>query len=815
MKILKFGGSSLANATKFLSVANIIENSFKKEQIAVVLSAPEKITNFLNDTIEQAIKNKNVLPNITLIKNILLKLIYDLQKQKNNFPYKNIEETINKKFLKLKSIFNGISLLNQCPDNIRAKIICCGELLSITIMKNILKSMFHNVTTIDPTKNLLAIGSYLDSTIDIQTSKKRINSINIPKNHIILMAGFIAGNKNNELVVLGRNGSDYSAAILSVCLKGNICEIWTDVDGIYTCDPKQVENAKLLKSLSYTEAMELSYFGAKVLHPKTIAPIAQFQIPCLIKNTANPNAIGTMICEYPNDDTTPIKGIAHLNDIAMFNISGPWIHDRITITSRILSVLSSSGIWIILITQASSEFNINFCILNNYVQQTHDILENEFKLELNNKILMPIKIIKKLAILSIIGSKIKIQNNIFSKIFLALAKTNIHILSIGQGSSNNSISIVVKNDSVIPGIKIIHHILFNNNKVIELFLIGIGGVGKTLLNQLNQQKNRLKSQNINLQVCGIANSKIFLKNLDGIDLNSWKKSFSMSTELFDINNLIKLSKNNNLLNPIIIDCTSDQTIANQYPKLLTNGFNIVASNKKANTSSLKYYREIRLASLRSNKKFLYETNVGAGLPIIENLKNLLHSGDKLIHFRGILSGSLSFIFGRLEENVLLSEATNQAQQLGFTEPNPKDDLSGIDVARKLLILARESGLDLELQDIKIEPILPDDFNCISNSTHFMMRLKELDQIFSNKIRKAKILGKTLRFIGIINKGGQCQVKLDEVDKNDPLYEIKNGENALAFYSKYYQPIPLILRGYGAGNNVTAAGVFSDILRILS
>ncbi|XBC37831.1 MAG: bifunctional aspartate kinase/homoserine dehydrogenase I [Buchnera aphidicola (Meitanaphis microgallis)] len=814
MKILKFGGTSLSNATKFLSVAKIIKRNFKKEQIAVVLSAPEKVTNFLVNTIEKAINKKNVLSDITIIKNIFSKITFNINKKQNNFSYNTVTEIINNKFSKLKCIFDGINLLNQCPDNIRAKIICYGELLSVAIMENILKSTFQKITIINPVKSLVAIGNYLDSTIDIYASTKKINSLHIPSDHIILMAGFIAGNKEKNLVTLGRNGSDYSAAILSICLKGTICEIWTDVDGIYTCDPKTVHNAKLLKFLSYQEAIEFSYFGAKVLHPKTISPLKKFQIPCLIKNTENPCSEGTIICKNSDNTTIPIKGITYLNDIVMFYISGSETSNMLAVASRILSAMSLNGIEIILITQSSPQNNINFCIPQSCMKQAHNILKNEFQLELKNKLLNPIKIIKKLAILSIIGSKIKAQQNTFSKIFLALSKTNIDIFSIIQGSSENSISIVINNDFTVSSIQTIHHILFTKFRTIELFLIGIGGVGATLLNQIKTQQNWLKSKNIDLKVCGIANSKIFLKNMQGIDLNDWNKKFSMSTNSCNVNDIINLSKNNTLINPVVVDCTSDQNIAYQYLLWLTNGFNVVTSNKKANASSLKYYQDIRSAASHAKKKFLYETNVGAGLPIIDNLKNLLHAGDKLIHFRGILSGSLSFIFGKLEENISLSEATKQAQELGLTEPNPKDDLSGIDVARKLLILAREVGIKLELKDVKIESILPNEFNYLSNTNDFMMQLKKLDQMFSNRMKNAQKLKKTLRFIGIITKKGQCQVKLDEIDKNDPLYEIKNGENALAFYSKYYHPIPLVLRGYGAGNSVTAAGVFSDILRTL-
>jgi len=816
MKLLKFGGTSLANAEKFLCVSSIIEEKIKTDQIAVVLSAPAKVTNYLVKIVEKTIKSDQILETIHLAENIFIQLIKNLLKIQSNFSYQEIERIIKKEFNQLKNIVHGIVLLKQCPDNIRASIISRGEILSVFIMKSILQSRNYNVTIIDPVKNFVSIGSnYLDSTVDISKSKKNINNINIDKNSIILMAGFISGNKNKELVVLGRNGSDYSAAVLAACLEADSCEIWTDVDGVFTSDPKKVPNAYLLKSISYQEAMELSYFGAKVLHPRTIEPISQFKIPCLIKNTHNIQSIGTLICQKNYSEKDFLKGVTHLDDIAMFNISGDHIKDVGNIIPRIFTIISRENIKTLLITQSSSENKINFCVFENEIYKILSLLNKEFQLELKNGLLNPFKIKKNLSILSVVGSNIYKKHNIASKIFSILGASKINILAIAQGSSKHSISLVIKKEHILKSVQNVHNILFCNKKIIHVFLLGIGGIGSTLLNQILKQNHFLNKKNITIKICIIANSKKILFLDDTNNLSNWKNDFKNSTKKFNLEILSSLVKNNNLPNSIIVDCTSDPLLSEQYVNFIYNNFHVVTSNKKANTSKLSYYKKIRNAVSQTNKKFLYETNVGAGLPVIETLQKLFQTGDTLIRFKGILSGSLSFIFGRLEEGILLSQATKEAKELGFTEPNPCDDLSGIDVARKLLILARESGYDIDLEDIEIETILPKTFQKYENVDQFLSKLKTLDSYFLQKTQQAKNSGNVLRFVATIEQKRQFFIKLEEVNIHDPLYKVKNGENALAFYTNYYQPIPLVLRGYGAGNDVTASGVFSDLLRTVS
>lgn len=817
MRVLKFGGTSLANAKQFMHVATILEDNAQKEQIAVVLSAPAMITNYLVSAINYALNHQNITKGIHDIEHIFYTLLDKIVELQENFDYVAFRTILENEFSYLKKTLHGISLLKFCPDNINANILCLGEKLSVVFMKELLAAKNLKTIVIDPVKVIVAQGTgYVISAVNIEESTYRLNNICISDTSIILMAGFTAGNKNGELVTLGRNGSDYSAAILAACLGASCCEIWTDVDGIYTCDPHQVSDAKLLRSLSYQEAMELSYFGAKILHPRTIVPIAQFHIPCLIKNITKPNFSGTMIGLNNKDSNNIVKGITYLQNMVMLNISGPGMKGMIGMAARIFSAISRATCSVVLITQSSSEYSISFCIPDKELLQVCDILNEEFYLELKNNLLEPIDVICNLSIISVVGDGMRTQLGLSGKLFGALERANINIIAIAQGSSERSISVVVKNDVTTIGVKAVHQTLFNTDRVIEVFIVGMGGVGSALIEQICRQYNWLKQKRIDLRVCGIINSKVMLINMNGIDLDYWKKLLNEIRVMCDLKQLIESIKKNHLLNPVIVDCTNSLEVSNCYVDFLLAGCHVITPNKKANTGSMKYYRKLRNAVIKTRKKFLYDTNVGAGLPVIENLQNLIHAGDELISFSGILSGSLSYIFGKLDEGLSLSKATLLAKENGYTEPDPREDLSGIDVARKLLILAREVGYELELNDIHIESVIPDNFinNYGTSVNNFLEKLSSLDEYFLVKIKQAHNLGNVLRYVGNI-KRKKCYVCIESVNSAHPLFRVKDGENALAFFTQYYQPLPLVLRGYGAGNNVTAAGIFADVLRTLS
>ncbi|EFX91027.1 bifunctional aspartokinase I/homoserine dehydrogenase I [Actinobacillus ureae] len=813
MRVLKFGGTSLADPERFIQAADIIEKAHLKDQAAGVLSAPAKITNHLVAIVDKAIIGESFESNLKEATEIFHNIINGLYAVNNNVDRDGLLALVAAELTQIQDVASEAAKTKALPDNVAATIHCRGEKLSIAMMQAWFEAKGYDVTRIDPVEKLLAHGSYLESSVDITESTKRVDANSIPKKNVVLMAGFTAGNENGELVLLGRNGSDYSAACLAACLKADCCEIWTDVDGVYTCDPRLVPEAICLESMSYQEAMELSYFGAKVIHPRTIGPLVPLNIPCLIKNTANPDAKGTLIDGNVATDSLKVKGITNLDNVAMFNVSGSGMQGMVGMAARVFSTMSKAGISVILITQSSSEYSISFCVPAKFAEKATACLNAEFAQELTNGDLDPIDMIRELSIISVVGDGMRTAKGVAARFFSSLAQANISIVAIAQGSSERSISAVVPMNKAIEAVKATHQGLFSNKKSIDVFLVGVGGVGGELIEQIKQQKDFLAKKDIEIRVCALANADKMLLNENGLNLDNWKSDLETATQPSDFDVLLSFIKLHHVVNPVFVDCTAAQSVANLYTRALKEGFHVVTPNKKANTGSYQYYQELRDAARQGQHKFLYETNVGAGLPVIENLQNLLAAGDEVEKFEGILSGSLSFIFGKLDEGLSLSEATLIAKEKGFTEPDPRDDLSGADVARKLLILARETGLALEFDDIEIEGVLPKGFSEGMSKEEFLKVLPEVDAEFAQRVQAAKAEGKVLRYVGSIT-GDKCRVAIEAVDENHPLYKVKDGENALAFLTRYYSPIPLLLRGYGAGTDVTAAGIFADILRTL-
>lgn len=814
MRVLKFGGTSVADAQRVINVSEIAINTSIQVQTALVLSAPAGVTNILVSMVKSALAGSDCKNEFNALDQIIRPLITNLSAQYPKFEGEKVLAFYEDIVSELQRRVSGITLLGSCPDPVAAYIECRGEALSIAIMSELLRAREQQVQVIDPVEILVCDGKFLESSVDIEASIERFKRLTIDPKAIVLMSGFCGGNRQGQLVLLGRNGSDYSAACLAAVSKAQCCEIWTDVDGVYSCDPRAVPDAILLRRMSYKEAMELSYFGAKVLHPRTITPIAQYRIPCLIKNTLNPQGEGTLISEE-TDRNLITKGISDLKNVSMINVSGPGMKGMVGMAGRLFSCISRANVSIVLITQSSSEYSITFCVHSEDAFAARTAIEEEFKLELNAHLLDPIEIQDKKAIISVVGEGMRTAKGVSSKFFRALAQANINVNAIAQGSSERSISAVIDGSKVSEAVFSCHTAFFSGRQIIDLIIVGVGGVGSALLKQIAKQRDELKKRNgIEIRVICVANSSSFVKDPLGLKVEQVEDMLKGSQNgPFTIEEAKRLVDDSHLVNPVFVDCTSSDGIALSYLELMQAGYHVVTPNKKANTNSYEYYTGLRNIAQKCRRKFYYEATVGAGLPVINTLQNLLAAGDRLIEFNGIMSGTLSYIFGLLDEGKSLSQATKDAYERGYSEPNPRDDLEGMDVARKLLILARECGYKLDLSDIEVE--CPVDVKYLegNNAQEVLENLKGADEEFAKKVELAKQEGKVLRYVATIKDGGKCSCGIKAVGPEDPLFKVVGGENALSFTSAYYQPIPLVIRGYGAGTEVTAAGVFSDILRL--
>ncbi|MGB5290920.1 MAG: bifunctional aspartate kinase/homoserine dehydrogenase I, partial [Lysobacterales bacterium] len=711
---------------------------------------------------------------------------------------------------RLESRLAGVALLEQCPPAVHAELLSTGEGFTSRVMADLLQAQGHSTLWSETDVLPLANESHTDSLVDIEAAAPRLQRVVSSEHSIVILPGFYGCNAQGKPQLLGRNGSDYSAASVAAALQARSCEIWKDVDGFFTADPRIVPGAKCLDEVSYEEAMELSFFGAKVISAKALTPLMSAAIPCEIKNTYHPDLPGTLI-HANTEKPAVVRGISHLDDVASITLQGGGMRGRVGVARRVMEALANQSISVLLIVQSSSEYSITLCVRSSDAENARKALTNAFHFELLHGLINDISLLDQRSVITLVGDGMRHYRGIAARFLSAISAAAVNVEVIAQGSTECAITVVVERKSAYPALRACHTAFFSHTSHMDVILLGCGNVGAALLEQFQSHDKSLAAGHKALHVRAIANSQKLLVGHDIVELDNWQQDLDQQGSSWDVDDIIDIRKKLGLLNPTIIDCTSDDGLADQYTKFLACGFNVVAANKKANTKSIAYYREMRATAARHFRRFMYETNVGAGLPFIDTLQSLIRSGDELKSFSGILSGSLSMIFGLLEDGMAFSQAVEKAMNLGFTEPDPRDDLSGMDVARKLLIIAREVGLELELEDVEVEPVIANGFAGDADKSEIIGHLQTLDAGFAAKIEAANAAGSVLRYVGRI-ENGRCSVSIDVVPKSDPLGTIRDGENALVLHSRYYQPIPLVLRGYGAGAEVTAAGVFGDLLR---
>jgi len=806
--VQKFGGTSLAGLKGFNASADIIEGHASGRRVIVVLSAVKGVTDQLLETIDTAVEGGNGAQYLEQAIDSERKIIDELSKQ-------GISTPLAGKFLEVQQSDlirreEGIRLLGQCPDETRAKILASGEGFSSRLMVDLLRHRGCSVQWSDTDVLPLANDSWLDALVDIEAAVPLLAKRLEEGTRITVLPGFYGRNTDGGIQLLGRNGTDYSAAAIAAATGADLCQIWKDVDGFFSADPRIVSNARCLDEVSYDEAMELTYFGAKVISAKALAPLAGKQIPCEVRNTFDPSKPGTLV-HSGAERTHVVRGISHLHDVTSITLQGGGLRGRVGIARRVMDALASEAISILLIVQSSSEYSITLCVRRGDEIKARKALEEEFHFERLHGLIEEISVQSDRAVVSLVGDGMKRYRGIAARFLTAISSAGVNVEVLAQGSTECAIAVVVKGKAAQSAMRACHTAFFSHSTHIDVILLGCGNVGGELLSQFQRQAENLSEHHADLRVRAIANSSKLLVADDVLDLDCWREDLNEKGRSWSIDDVILIRENLGLLNPTIIDCSSDEELAAQYVRFLSSGFNVVAANKKANTASMEYYREMREVAAMNFRKFLYETNVGAGLPVIDTMQGLIRSGDELQTFEGILSGSLSMIFGLIEDGIPLSAAVAKAMELGFTEPDPRDDLSGMDVARKLLIVAREVGLQMELDDIHIEPAVPLDAVRHVDHSELIGALQSLDEDFSARVRTADAEGKVLRYVGRI-EDGKCRVAIEAVPSSKPLGAIRDGENALVLHTRYYQPIPLVLRGYGAGAAVTAAGVFGDILR---
>lgn len=811
MQVLKFGGSSVANAKNINSVVAIIQQAVKNDdKIVIVLSALGGITDALLEAATFASNGDiSYKEKLHLIEQRHLNTVKDLIPIDQQ---SSVLSMVKKRFNKIEDTCNGVFLLKELSLRTKDSIISNGELLSSQIFAAKLKSLGLNNTWKDARELIITDSQFGTANVDFISTNKNIQSFFFSLDtSIAIIPGFIASDKKGITTTLGRGGSDYTAAIIAAALDASVVEIWTDVSGMMTADPRLVSNAKIIQQISYQEAMELSHFGAKVIYPPTIQPVMNKRIPVWIKNTFAPQDAGTLIENVSSKNGGSIRGISSINNLALLSLEGSGMIGIPGFSKRLFEALSNEKINVILITQSSSEHSICVGIEELNAEKAKEVVDKAFAYEIEIKKVEPLIVEKKLAIVALVGDNMKNHPGISGKMFGVLGRNGINIRAIAQGSSERNISAVIAIHDVKKAINVLHEEFFETTyKQVNLFISGTGNVGSRLLAQLQQQLQYLHDHlRLQLRIAGIANSKKMFFNDEGIDLSKWKELLQTGDEM-NMKKFISIIQKKNLRNSVFIDVTANDDVAKSYPHFLQKSISVVACNKVACSSSYEYYKSLKDLAREFNALFLFETNVGAGLPVIGTLNDLLRSGDKVNRIEAVLSGTLNFVFNNYTGEKSFAEVVRQAQAEGYTEPDPRLDLSGTDVMRKIMILVRETGEKIEMEDISNNSFMPE--SCMQGDVeNFYKQMEKYEDHFKKLVDEAKLAGKKLKFVAKY-ENGKASVGLQHIDPQHDFYHLYGKDNAVLFYTNRYIEQPLVVKGAGAGAEVTASGVFADIIR---